>query len=909
MKLVKLFCVFIVVFLSTSTLRAIELRDEIYKFNGEYKVVASDGLRVYYPKTADESITRILYSLATVRNKLVKSYPSQKDYKVIVLLTDNDDRISSSSDPDRDWITIGMFEEMDSLSTRAYSLQKRFALRLSNIYLLRSLGSASNAFKRELAVYAIPQWFIDGLTLNNAFPLDSIHYSRLLDMARNNRLYSLSSLDTIVSQPTLIREEMQFQAHSMISMWESKYKKGAGLKLLKNIFRNPTGFRRMFRKYYGKDLKEAYNDYAKWIIDECGKAQSCKKISVKLVEKKIGGKFFTSLKYLGPDEKVWVSSKRYFTESYDLYYQKGDSRPRVILKNVHPAIFLDKTNKTVYIGKYWVTGLRQRRLGLWSVKLDGKAKKIADEAGSFKALGKKFGRIFYTSIKSGITRIMSVDPAFPKSIREEYKFPVNIRPLDLALDKSCQKLYFTCNTSLGETSLAVISISKDDKEKHPLSLFTSDGDIAFIKPENNLIWFAAKKDFSTNQLFSLNIKSHELTQYSKLPGGVWDYTFKGNKAVAVTLDKGEFWSTELNINDIIRKEIVPDQGIVPTLHLNKVRGKAYVKEYRTNYWKPVVSKDEDGLVFGVYSYRTDQLDRSSITFAPTYGYKSNNWGYEAGYMQRIGLLKVNATIKDQVRRKYYFTNEYYERDREKVLDFNYPFNLSTSLSFGMNLNKRGIARIPDNNAPYPSVGRDHSLYASVTHRAIRTEPYWKVFPRKGRRVQATYEKGTHFLDGELIYDTMSLKWDEYIPVKNGWVTTLRGYVAEDDKENNLRKPDDLTLGGNDYMRAYDGAFRSGDSLRTMSMHLGHPINFQFPKFMGWIKNEFLAGEIFWEAGDVKSNRHLDYVFDRGAEIRMQALLFKRIPVILRFGAAYQNGGNDSKTYFSIDTSQISGFIK
>lgn len=65
-----------------------------------------------------------------------------------------------------------------------------------------------------------------------------------------------------------------------------------------------------------------------------------------------------------------------------------------------------------------------------------------------------------------------------------------------------------------------------------------------------------------------------------------------------------------------------------------------------------------GNVFGVYSYRTDRLDRSSITIAPTYGLESQNWGYAGAYMQRFGLFKLTASIIDQTREKSYLSRDY-----------------------------------------------------------------------------------------------------------------------------------------------------------------------------------------------------------------------------------------------------------
>jgi hypothetical protein len=280
--------------LLVASVSAAEL-DNVYKFLGNYRVSTVKGLKVYFPESASDSIPRIIASLLEVRSQFDKRFPEQAGYEVKVILTDHDDRISSSSDPDFDWINLGMFEEIGALSTRAYSLEKRFSLRLSSILLLRTLASASNSWKRKLGTLSVPQWYLDGLTLHNAFSLDSIHYSRLLDMARSERLYNLERLNTIVSQPTLIKEEMRFQAHSMLAYWDKTYRENGGLELMRQIMKRPGQFRQIFRNVYGVSLGEAFDNFNKYVSKRCSEVKD--KIdcaAVMIDEKEIGGQFFRS---------------------------------------------------------------------------------------------------------------------------------------------------------------------------------------------------------------------------------------------------------------------------------------------------------------------------------------------------------------------------------------------------------------------------------------------------------------------------------------------------------------------------------------------------------------------------------------------------------------------------------------
>jgi hypothetical protein len=888
---------------------AVELND-VYRQLGDYKIVATSGIRLYYPVSAEKAIPRVIDRFARVRINLLNSFPGQANFEATVILNDHDDRISSSSDAEFDWINLGLFEEIGVLSTRAYSLEKRFAMSLANIMILRTLAASSNSWRRKLAVIAVPQWFMDGLALKYAFPLDSIHFSRLLDMARQDRLYSLDQLSTILSQPTMIQEEMRFQAHSMFEFWSKKYGEDASLNVLKSIMRRPGEFNRKFREHYGVSLNDAYNAYRAYVCEKCNEFKEKAEAQVfEIEDREIGGHFFRSLRHLSPDERVWVSSRRYSTETYDLFYQKNGRKPVVLLKNVHPLLLVDEFSREIYLGRYTVNSDRQRSLGLYSVTPEGRSRCLVNAKGSFKPLGKQFGRIFYTSISSGITRVMSVDPEFKNSTRVEYTFPLAVHPLDLALSKSCRELFYTVETSDFKKRLVVVSIKDDDKEEKPIELYASAGDIGSLLFADDKIWFAGELDFYTRQLFSLDLDSFRLKKWTQLPGGVWDINFHNDQIELVTLNRGEFWKTSISQQETIYDTMQvarPVETDVP--ELNPVRGEKYRSEFHTSYWKPLLSEDEEGYVFGIYSYRTDRLGRSNIVIAPQYGIESKNWGYMGSLMQRFDQFKVTASIVDTVREKSYLDQDYFEGSRAKVVDIQYPLTLSTTVSVGMDLTERRIAKYPDPvTGPLPTIGKDHSFYGRINHRAIRTEPYYQVFPRRGRTVTAQYKRGNEVFGGEMNYDSMSLRWNEHFPVNRAWVLTARSFVAEDDKENNVRRPDDLSLGGTDFMRAFDSSYKDGDSLRAFALHLGRPIKLRLPRFMSWVYNEFMIAEAFWEMGDVKNQGRFKWRYDRGIELRSQLLLFKRIPIIVRVGYARQNGFDQDNTYIAVD-SDVAGFL-
>jgi hypothetical protein len=242
--------------------------DPVYKHLGKYNYFVTSGLRLYYPDSIKEAIPRIATSFSKVRERVLSNFPKEKDFIATVVLDEHDDTIDSSANSKFDLINLCIFEEMDVLSARSYSLEKRFALLLSKTLVKRATSNVSFTWRRSIAMLAIPHWFVEGMALNYAFPIDSIHYSRLLDMAKYRRLYSLDDLNTITSQPTLVKEEMLFQAHSMLAYWESTYKKGADLELVSSIIRNFRSFEAAFRKYYGVTLNEAYNSYVNYVLTQ-----------------------------------------------------------------------------------------------------------------------------------------------------------------------------------------------------------------------------------------------------------------------------------------------------------------------------------------------------------------------------------------------------------------------------------------------------------------------------------------------------------------------------------------------------------------------------------------------------------------------------------------------------------------
>ncbi len=899
-----LILLFIVSLCSTSFAKESE---GIYKHWGNYNYTVVPGLRVYYPESIKEAIPRIITSFSKVRNKIILNFPNEKDYIATVILDEHDDIVESSVESKFDLINLCIFDEVDNLSARSYSLEKRFALLLSKTLVKRATSNVSFQWRRSLAMLSIPQWFIEGMALNYAFSMDSIHYSRLLDMARYGRLYSLDELNTIFNQPLLVKEEMLFQAHSMLAYWESTYKKGADLEVVSSIVRNFRGFDKSFKKYYGVSLNEAYNSYVNYILKQGIDYESFFEpdyLDVDYV--KNDAKIFRSYLRISDNERIWVSSKRYTTENYDLYYRKGIEKPKLLMKNVHPSLIYDSNSSEVILGKYIVNGRREKRLNLYSVNLNGEAKCLASEGGSFKPLGIKNNRIYYINVRSGLTKILSLDLKDRTSSKIELSFDYKLRPLDFALDVDKNKLYYTFQTVDFITQLAAVPLDAKNIEKESKIILRYDGDVRALKIYYGKLWCACDRDHSTTQLFCLDEDSKLLKKYSSLPGGVWDISFSDQKKEKIevsSLYKGSFCIVSLPIKE--EKEKIAINSISSEIQIDEelldIKNNKYKTEYSSSLWKPVLGRDSEGSVLGIYNYRSDRLDRSNIMIAPTYGLKSHDWGYTSNFMRRFDLLKASVAFNDYTEKRDYMETEYYERVRSKKVQVEYPLKLDMKLSFGFDLVDRGIARIDKSPRNLiPTAGKDNYYFLELSQKSIRTEPYNNIFPRKGRLVDFVYKYGTDSLfGGDMIYDSMSIKWNEYVPLNDYYVLGLSCWLAQDDKHNNIRRPDDLYLGNNDYMRAFDSSYKSGDKLRYFSLALSRPIRLVFPKQISWLQNEFSALGVFWEMGDTRNEGKFDYDYDRGVEFSSSFLIFKRLPISFTAGYAKRNGQDGHGSYCNL----------
>ena len=908
---IKILAIFFV--LVSLSVFATEL-NPVYKHWGKYNSVVDSGLRLYYPDSIKDAIPRIFAAFSKVRENVLSNFPKDKDFIATVILDEHDDSVESTADSKFDLINLCIFDEMDVLSARSYSLEKRFALSLAKTLVKRATSNVSFTWRRSLAMLAIPQWFVEGMALNYAFPIDSIHYSRLLDMARHKRLYSLDDLNTITNQPTLVKEEMLFQAHSMLAYWESTYKKGADVELVSSIIRRIRSFEDAFKKSYGVSLNEAYKAYSNYIMSQSNFAETYTDPDILDVDYiKNDAKIFRSYLRISERERIWVSSKRYTTENYDLYYRDGIQKPRLLLKNIHPAILFDSDKKEVIAGKYKVNGHREKRLVLYAVDLNGNTRCISNYSGSFKPLGFIDNKLFFVNIKNGLVKVMSVDKSNGLA-QTEIDFGASIRPLDVALDSINRRVFFTYKSIEFVTNLAVIPLSAKNIGKESKVLISCDGDIRALKVFDGTLWGAYDIDNSTTQLFCFDEEKNQIKKYSDIPGGVWDICFtdpEKKKIDVSTLYKGGFSIASLPITNASDESLII-KSVVPLAEVNykEVKGKAYKAEYHDSLWKPVLSKDSEGRVIGFYNNRSDRLDRSGIVIAPTYGIKSHDWGYTSNFMKRYDLLKASLSFNDYTVLRGYMDTDYYERIRSKRLQFDYPLKLDMELSFGIDLVQRGISKIKKSTYYItPTAGKDHYYFVELNQKSIRTEPYNNIFPRKGRMVNVSFKQGVDDLfGGDMLYESLSVKWNEYIPLNDYYVLTFNGVVAEDDKHNNIRRPDDLNLGGDEYLKAFDSAYKSGDKLRYASFSLSRPIHIELPRRIGWLKTEFSALGLFWEMGDTRNNGKFDYDYDRGIELASSLLLFKRLPISFKAGYAVRNGQDGHGTYYSLYTDDISEII-
>lgn len=795
------------------------------------------------------------------------------------------------------------------LSSRGYSLERRFAQKLAHIMILKTLTASSNFLGRKVGQLAVPQWFIEGLTLQFAFPADTLQISRLIDMARHKRLYNLRQLAGIMNQPEMIREEMLFQAHSMITFWEETYKKNAALTLMKSVYKSPSNFTGLFKASYGVSINEAFNSYISYVENLDNKLFPAHRHLPDELSSKIDGKYFRSYRSINTKESVWVSSKRYSTETYDLYYKNSLGKQVVLLKNVHPLLLVDSETREVFVGKYSLSSNNQRRLGLWSVNLDSReAKCLVNTPGSFKPLIKKDNRIFFVSLRNGLTRIMSVNPLFRESEQVEYVFPDYIRPLDICLDGTGQKMYYVFENSALKTKLSMIKFGENFSHSRAIEMLSFDGRISSLTFYNNNLWFAAENNYFL-QLYKLNTVEATLEKYTNLPGGVWDINFSDSNVELITLNNNGFRLVRMP-EDLSVQEATPilaEENISDEIFSDSI-SKPYSSIYKTGYWSPLFSEDEQGMVFGIRSFQKDLLGRSECSVSPTYGFKSQDWGYLSSYMQRMGIMKATVFANRITGKRDYLGNKYYERNERKKFELECPLNLATNVSAGVDLVERSMTKYEFDITKYPSpsAGQDNSFFINLSHKAVKTQPFHSIFPRKGRDLNVKYSKGQDWFGGDMEYYSWFLNWAEYTPLSSNLVLTCKAVIGEDSKEDTLRRPQDLAIGGeNGFMRALPSGYKTGDRLRVFSSHLGLPINFRFPRMISWIYNEFTVAEIYFEMGDVIDKEDFDWLYNRGIEFRSKILLLKRLPVVLKTGYAIQNGGKENNSYALLDFTDLS----
>ena len=153
--------------------------------------------------------------------------------------------------------------------------------------------------------------------------------------------------------------------------------------------------------------------------------------------------------------------------------------------------------------------------------------------------------------------------------------------------------------------------------------------------------------------------------------------------------------------------------------------KPYSSIYKTGYWSPLFSEDEQGMVFGIRSFQKDLLGRSECSVSPTYGFKSQDWGYLSSYMQRMGIMKATVFANRITGKRDYLGNKYYERNERKKFELEFPLNLATNVSAGVDLVERSMTKYEFDITKYPSpsAGQDNSFFINLSHKAVKTQPF------------------------------------------------------------------------------------------------------------------------------------------------------------------------------------------
>lgn len=920
-------CVLFINLCFYSTSFAVEL-DLNKVFCGKYYVIASDNLRIYFPEDLCNSIDYLLSEFIYIKNKLLNIFPDQKDCEIPIILSNKDDLIENYLEINNDIIILPLFNDYSYFSIRSLTLYERFSLHLAYLYLLRSISSAYNAFKRKLVLFALPTWFLDGLAFYLAFDTTTVQKSILLDLARNKRLYTLSELDGYKNKRDKTKEEMIFQMHDMFAFWHKRANnKNAGIKMVKNLSANWNLFDNLFKKHFNRSIKNAFNEYFFYMNEECQKKPECYKIIKPEKELSYNKLDITPAEYLQNPIiiqykdgsfnkeiiKIWVSSKRYSTEVYDLYYSKTTiangkqiTFNKVLLKNIHPKILYSEDKKLVFAAKYHTTKNLQKKLYLYQIALlddntgsKPKVTRIINVAGSFFPIKLYQNKLYFLIYKNSLPILASVTideknqihSDFPYKV--EYKFNKYLPILDLAIDPEKNSIYFITQNKLEYLLCILENYSKTSATTNTKAnfkiLFKSKNKIFNLIFRKKALYFLHEKDFQAFQLNQLVFSESGITinTLTSLIGGVWSYNFIDDFSIsAVTLNNGLMFVYKITVFPIIGycyKIDLSDFEINDCSSMLTDINK-YYKDFEERFLLPHVSKEYNSYAVGLYSYRSDTLNRYSMNILHSYGLGSRKYGYYVNFIKNTNYKEnLSFELQDRILEQNYLSKDYFERNRSINCTLYKYINLSTKASFGVNISKRNIDECRE-VVELPTEGYDNSMFIRLEKKAIKTDPFSEEMPKDGTKFEFEARATPNFLKSNVKYNFINLKLELYEPIDFKNFLVFKFWIGEDNKKNNIRRPNDLYLGGNEYLRAYNNSYLTGNSLRYFCVEFNRPIKIKLPILEKYLLPELTFLKIFGEIGDAKDkSRSFHFLRDYGLEFRSIGLLFRRIPISLTYG--------------------------
>lgn len=925
MRIIRAVFLVIAIFILPVNVQAKGFEGKINRTSGRYSLYKGDSFRLLFPEAMKPRIAAIASLLEKQTAFVKEQFPDLAAGYPYLLVVKNNSEISDFDDD----MKISGFELNPHyipgyVSISYETTSQNYAFQLAKKHILELVNSSKNLWAKGLAILKIPRWFLFSAAMNLSYSQEPFQKAMVMRLFKNGNYYSLKDMDKFISEPPMKQAELLAQGHAMLEFWEKQYGKGSMIKII-----NQTGqgkaFRKSFESVCGISLPQAFTEFKEKVskdLDTIDKASFCHFNTLEEKEYLFEGELVRSFVKIADNSYAWASNSDYEQEKYDLYIKQSGEPPKRVAQNIHPFLFASKGK--LFFARLALDKRTVKRLFISSCDQYGRKMIKSNMPGSFYPLAEHDGRIYFLSIADYTLSLLSANFDNFNDVRQEYHFPAHISPLAFAYDPDNRKLYFSQETH--PSSSEIYSVDLMDSEPAPLKVLSFDSLLRVMTFASDSLWFVAPSKLVGFSLFSFEPSKDKLTEVLRTASGITDISFLGDELyLSALVEKGlrpcscssrEFCEFEPEE----KKASEPLELFTANIESEKTSTlqddlsdsyEPYSAVLNKEYIRPMVSEDPAGKVFGAFSIFSDVLGRETFNFAPTYGLSSRKKGYLVRYGKKLFDISLNLSFSNYTLKESYLGNSYFSERRSINPEIEWVLTPATLFTVGAD-RKRVTSikdRYQDASVPMPSSGRDHSLYFVLQHEYIRPDLYSDLLPRKGVKGEIAFARGSpHIFDGEFNYDALRASFNQYFPLGYNRVFSISLKYGRDKKRDGLRRPADLSVGGNDMLMAFDDSFRSGDRLKYASVSLAAPFELQAPKFLRFFVSTYSFFSLFFEVGDA-TDSDFDYARDMGAEIQSKILLFRQMPLVLRVGHARALDVSRSNSYFYVDFSPLAQLFR